>query len=93
MIVYDNLWETLKRKRITQYRLIRYYGISPGQVSRLKKNMYISTHTVDVLCGILNCTVSDIMEYLPDPPAEEKKPPAPAPVSGKPEECKKSVKK
>lgn len=63
MILYNQLWETMKRKGITQYRLIKYYGISAGQINRLKKNSYVSTHTIDVLCTILNCSVEDIMEF------------------------------
>lgn len=98
MIIYDKLWETMKIKHISQYRLIRYYGISAGQISRLKKNMYISTHTVDVLCRILNCSVSEIMEYHPDPPEDPSQTVPPVPVitqaSATPNvECKKSVKK
>lgn len=67
MITYDKLWETMKQKEMTQYRLIKYYGISAGQIGRLKKNMYVSTHTLEVLCSILNCNVGDIVEYRPDP--------------------------
>lgn len=63
MIVFDPLWKTLKERNISQYRLIKYYGISSGQISRLRNNMYVSTHTIGVLCTILNCTVSDIMEF------------------------------
>lgn len=80
MIVYDNLWLTMKAKRISQYRLIRYYGVSSGQIGRLKKNCYISTHTVDVLCHILDCSVSDIMEYRPEPDAEPSEPVSQAPA-------------
>lgn len=66
MITYDRLWETMKEKKITQYRLIKYYGISAGQIGRLKKNMYVSTHTINVLCEILECPVEDVMEFKPD---------------------------
>lgn len=66
MIVYDRLWETMKRKNISQYRLIKTYGISSGQIGRLKKNMYVSTHTIEVLCSILECPVEDIMEWKSD---------------------------
>lgn len=66
MVIYNRLWETLRQKGITQYRLIKYYGISSGQIGRLKKNAYISTHTIDVLCTILQCNVEDIMEFVPD---------------------------
>ena len=66
MITYDKLWKTMKEKQMTQYRLIRYYGFSAGQIGCLKKNMYVSTHTLEVLCQILNCRIEDIVEYIPD---------------------------
>lgn len=76
MITYDKLWETMKEKKITQYRLIKYYGFSAGQIGRLKKNMYVSTHTIETLCSILDCRVEDIFEYRPDGPSCK-----PSPVS------------
>ena len=66
MVTYDRLWETMKTKGISQYRLIKYYGFSAGQIGRLKKIAYVSTHTIDVLCTILNCRVEDIMEFRLD---------------------------
>ena len=66
MVRYTRLWETMKQKNISQYRLIKHYGLSTGQISRLKKNMYVSTHTIEVLCTILNCPVEDVMEVVPD---------------------------
>ena len=63
MITYDKLWETMEKRHMTQYRLIRYYGISAGQIGRLKKNMYVSTHTLEVFCQILDCRIEDIVEY------------------------------
>ncbi len=66
LITYDKLWKTMKEKKITQYRLIKYYGFSAGQIGRLKKNMYVSTHTIETLCSILDCRVEDIFEYRPD---------------------------
>ena len=64
MITYDKLWVTMKERQMSQYRLIRYYGFSAGQIGRLKKNMYVSTHTLEVLCQILNCRIEDIVEYM-----------------------------
>ena len=66
MVSYDRLWETMKKANISQYRLIKYYGVSAGQIGRLKKNMYVSTHTIDVLCNILRCNVEDVMEVKLD---------------------------
>ena len=63
VITYKRLWETMEKKNVSQYRLLKYYGFSRGQLDRLKKNRNISTHTVNVLCTILNCSVQDIMEF------------------------------
>ena len=40
--------------------------ISPGQITRLKRNESVSTHTIDMFCRILDCEVADIMKYIPD---------------------------
>ncbi len=63
MIVFDKLWETLKAKNISQYRLIKTYGISTGQLDRLRKNENVNTYTLDTLCKILNCKLEDIAEF------------------------------
>lgn len=63
MIIYDKLWDTMKRKGISQYALIKKYHVSPGQITRLKRNESVSTHTIEMFCRILDCKVQDIMEY------------------------------
>ena len=64
MIVYDNLWETMKQRKVTQYALIKEYGISTGQLDRLRKNENVSTHTLDMLCQILQCRLEDVAEII-----------------------------
>ncbi len=66
MISYDKLWQTMKDRGITQYALIKKYNISPAQITRLKRNESVSTHTIDIFCNILNCNVEDIMEHIDD---------------------------
>ena len=63
MIVYDRLWKQLKDKGVSQYKLIKEYGFSTGQLDRLRKNENISTYTLNRLCEILDCSLSDIAEY------------------------------
>ena len=65
MIVYDRLWDQMKKKGVSQYRLIKEYGFSSGQLDRLRKNDNISTYTLNRLCEILDCKLEDIAEYLP----------------------------
>ncbi|HIS66104.1 MAG TPA: helix-turn-helix transcriptional regulator [Candidatus Scatomorpha merdipullorum] len=64
MITYDNLWRVMKEKGVSQYALIKRYGISPAQITRLKRNESVSTHTIDMFCRILRCQVGDIMQYV-----------------------------
>ena len=66
MISYDPLWNTLAKRNISQYYLIHHYHISAGQLNRMKHNINVSTHTIDTLCMILNCPVSDVIKYIPE---------------------------
>lgn len=66
MIIYEPLWKTMKERKVSQYRLIKHYGFSSGQLNRLKNNQYVSKHTIGVLCTILDCSVEDIMEFRMD---------------------------
>lgn len=64
MISYENLWRTMKEKGVTQYALIKKHGVSPSQITRLKRNESVSTHTIETFCRILDCRVEDTMEYI-----------------------------
>ena len=66
MISYARLWETMKKRGVSQYALIKRYNISPAQITRLKRNESVSTHTIDTFCNILQCHVEDIMEFIDD---------------------------
>lgn len=66
MIVYDKLWDTLKEKNISQYKLIHEFHVSAGQLSRLRANAHVSTHTLNTLCSILECDICDIISFIPD---------------------------
>ena len=66
MISYRRLWEVMKERGVSQYALIKQYHVSPGQITRLKRNESVSTHTIERFCRILHCQVGDIMEYIED---------------------------
>ena len=66
MVSYERLWKTMEKKGISQYRLVNHYKISAGQIGRMKKNMHVSTHTLEVFCNILQCPVEDIVEVILD---------------------------
>lgn len=66
MIKYDRLWQTMKKRGITQYALYTHYNVNRSQLNRLRHNQNIETNTIDKLCNILQCNVEDIMEHVPD---------------------------
>lgn len=66
LISYAPFWETLKKRGITTYTLINYHNISSATIDRMKKGNGISTMKINDFCRILNCTVSDIIEYKKD---------------------------
>jgi len=54
MIVFDKLWDTMKKRNISQYKLIKEYNFSSGQIDRLRKNNNVNTYTLNQLCKILD---------------------------------------
>ena len=66
MIKYDKLWETAVKRGITKSMLTKKYNVSKAQLYRLRYNQPVSTNTLDRLCNILECDISDIMEHIPD---------------------------
>ena len=65
IIVYDPLWQTMRRKGITTYTLIKDYSFSKGTLDSLKHNRNISTATLNDLCQILDCSVEEVLCYIP----------------------------
>lgn len=66
MISYEPFWRTLRAKKFTTYTLITRYNISSATIDRIKKGNGITTTKLDDFCRILDCSVSDIIEYVPD---------------------------
>ena len=66
MISYDRLWATMKSKGASTYTLQVKGEISSSTIRRLKAGDSVSTNTLDALCKILDCTLNDIIEYIPD---------------------------
>lgn len=63
MISFEPLFETMKKKGITSYRLFKM-GFPQSNYYAMKRGENVSTHTVNTLCKLLDCNVSDIMIYL-----------------------------
>lgn len=63
MISYAPLFRTMQEKGITSYRLGKM-GFPLSNYYAIKRGENISTHTLNQLCMLLQCTVSEIIEYV-----------------------------
>jgi putative transcriptional regulator len=65
------LREIMARERMTNKRLAELMGVHPNAVSSLKnqdKMPRIGGDTLNALCKYLDCTPSDLIEYIRDEP-------------------------
>ena len=63
MISYRPLFKTMSEKNITSYALFKK-GFSKATYYSIQKGNSISTNTVNQLCQLLYCSISDIIEYI-----------------------------
>lgn len=65
MISYQPLFRTMKEKKVSSYRLQKE-GFSRATYYSIKQGNSVSTNTINQLCQLLNCQVSDIIEFIDD---------------------------
>lgn len=69
MISYAPLREILKTRKISSYYLRNKCGINcldSKTIQRLMNDQSVSTNTLNSLCNILDCEISDIITFSPD---------------------------
>lgn len=66
MLVYDRLWETMKKQNVSTYTLREKHNFHTGTIRKLRHNQNINTNTLSKLCEILDCRLEDIAEYKQD---------------------------
>ena len=66
VITFDPLWKTLKDKNISQYDLLTKYGMSRGMLDNLRHNRSITLNTLNDLCNMLDCDITDVIELKKD---------------------------
>ncbi|MCH5352165.1 MAG: helix-turn-helix domain-containing protein [Acutalibacter sp.] len=63
MLDYSPLWETMRKKGVSQYALIQA-GIDRRTLDWLKKNKNITLLSLEKLCAILKCKPNDIVRFI-----------------------------
>ena len=62
MLDYSPMWETMKKKEITQYRLLKS-GIDNKTLDAIKKGNNITMLTLEKICNILDCTPNEVIRF------------------------------
>ena len=68
MISYRPFYRTLEDQERTVYSLIHHEGISSKTLHRMSQGMPITTKTLETLCRVLKCSVSEVIEYVEESP-------------------------
>ena len=56
----------MERLGATTYTLQVKGQISSSTIRRLKAGQSVSTNTIDALCKLLECSLTDVLAFLPD---------------------------
>ncbi|MCI6210695.1 MAG: helix-turn-helix domain-containing protein [Faecalibacterium prausnitzii] len=67
MIDFTPLWETMRRKQVTQYQLLKN-GLDNKTLDTLKKNRNITLSTLEKLCLMLDCSPNDVVQFINNDP-------------------------
>lgn len=60
MLDYSPMWQTMEKKGVSQYRLLKA-GIDNKTLDTIKKGGNITLLTLEKLCDILECTPNDVI--------------------------------
>ena len=65
-VSYKKLFHMMIDKEMTNTELQKQAGFSANIITRLKRNGYISLENVENICRVMDCSVDDILEFMPD---------------------------
>lgn len=60
------LWKFLIDRHTMKIDLREKAGLTTNVIAKLGKNENVSTEVLCKICGVLNCVVDDIVEFMPD---------------------------
>ena len=65
-VSYKKLFHLMIEKEMTNAQLQQKAGFSANIITRLKRNETISMESLESICKALECSVDDILEFIPD---------------------------
>lgn len=65
-VSYKKLWKLLIDREMNKTELRTATGITTTALAKLGRNENVNTEVLCKICSVLNCTLDDIMEFVPD---------------------------
>ena len=65
-VFYNKLWKILIDRGMSKTELIKSAKISTNAMAKLGKNEDVRVEVLVKICGVLNCSIDDILEIIPD---------------------------
>ena len=69
---YNKLWKLMIDKQINKTTLRKQAGVTSNAMAKMGKNQPVSVEVLAKICRVMDCTINDIMEILPEEESESK---------------------
>ena len=63
MLDYSPMWDTMERKGISQYSLLKS-GVDNKTLDSIKKGKNLTLLTLEKICMILDCTPNEVVRFI-----------------------------
>ena len=65
-VCYNKLWKILIDRDMSKTELIKAAKISTNAMAKLGKNEDVRVEVLVKICGVLNCSIDDILDIIPE---------------------------
>ena len=65
-VCYNKLWKILIDRDMSNTELIKAAKISTNAMAKLGKNEDVRVEVLVKICGVLNCSIDDILDIIPE---------------------------
>ena len=65
-VCYNKLWKILIDRDMSKTEFIKAAKISTNAMAKLGKNEDVRVEVLVKICGVLNCSIDDILDIIPE---------------------------
>lgn len=63
---YNKLWKLLIDRKMNKTQLRKAANVTSNAIAKLGRDESVPVETLEKICGVLDCTIDDIMDFKPD---------------------------